>query len=44
LLARAPKDASIYAGLAEKRFQSGLLPEALKAIDQAVLFDSGSFI
>lgn len=42
LLVRAPADASIYAGLAEKRFQSGRLPEALKAIDQAVLFDSGS--
>lgn len=42
LLAGAPKDASIYAGLAEKRFQSGRLPEALKAIEEAVVLDSGS--
>ncbi|MDX1987029.1 MAG: tetratricopeptide repeat protein [Candidatus Obscuribacter sp.] len=42
LLARAPKDPSIYAGLAEKRFHSGRLPTALKAIEQAIVLDSGN--
>ena len=42
LLAGAPKDASIYAGLAEKRLHSGRLPEALKAIEEAIALDSGS--